>query len=110
MEVRLREEKVLVHLDAEEDNGARSWVLDTGATNHMSGSRAAFTDLDTAVIGTVHFGDDSVARIEGCGIVLFAYKNGEQRSFSGVYYIPQLTTKHRERGTAGRGGLRHPRA
>jgi len=31
----------------------------------MLGCRAAFAELDPAVCGTVRFGDDSVARIEG---------------------------------------------
>ncbi|WVZ61106.1 hypothetical protein U9M48_011028 [Paspalum notatum var. saurae] len=57
----------------------------------MTGSRAAFADLDTAVCGSVRFGDDSVVEIEGRGTVLFSCKNGEHRSFTGVYYIPQLT-------------------
>ncbi|WVZ61915.1 hypothetical protein U9M48_011722 [Paspalum notatum var. saurae] len=57
----------------------------------MTGSRAAFADLDTAVCGSVRFGDDSVAEIEGRGTVLFSCKNGEHRSFTGVYYIPRLT-------------------
>jgi len=91
--IHLLEHKVLAHLDAEEkEHVADSWVLDTGATNHMSGSRAAFTELDAAVCGTVRFGDDSVARIEGCGTIVFRCENGEQCAFRGVYYIPQLTT------------------
>jgi hypothetical protein len=58
----------------------------------MSECRAAFTKIDTAVLGTVCFGDDSVARIEGRGTVVFVCKNGESRSFDGVYFIPRLTT------------------
>jgi hypothetical protein len=48
--------------------------------------------IDMAVLGTVRFGDDSVAWIEGRGIVVFVCKNGESRSFDGVYFIPRLTT------------------
>jgi transposase InsO family protein len=92
-QVRLVEHKVLVHLSEEEKNrDTTSWVLDTGATNHMSGARMAFAELDTAVRGSVSFGDGSVANIEGCGTVLFNCKNGEHRSFVGVYYIPRLTS------------------
>jgi hypothetical protein len=64
--------------------------VDTGATNHMTGSRAAFVNLDTRVQGTVRFGDDSAAEIEGRGIVEFICKNGELRRFKGVYFIPTL--------------------
>jgi hypothetical protein len=56
----------------------------------MSGSRSAFTELDTAVQGTIRFGDDSVAEIEGRGTVEFLCKDGEHRVFVGVYYIPRL--------------------
>jgi hypothetical protein len=57
----------------------------------MTGSRAAFVNLDTRVQGTVRFGDDSAAEIEGRGIVEFICKNGELRRFKGVYFIPKLT-------------------
>jgi hypothetical protein len=42
------------------------------------------------VQGTVRFGDDSVAEIEGRGTVEFLCKDGEHRVFVGVYYIPRL--------------------
>jgi hypothetical protein len=58
----------------------------------MSGARLAFAELNTAVRGTVSFGDGSVANIEGYDTVLFNCNNGEHRSFAGVYYIPCLTS------------------
>ncbi|CAA7393944.1 unnamed protein product [Spirodela intermedia] len=60
-QIHLREEKVFAHLEEEELRDEEEWVVDTGATNHISGSRTAFTELDTKVLGTVRFGDDSVA-------------------------------------------------
>jgi hypothetical protein len=33
-----------------------------------------------------------MARIEGRRAVMFMCKNGESRSFNGVYFIPRLTT------------------
>jgi hypothetical protein len=44
------------------------------------------------VLGTVHFGDDSVAWIEGRESVVFMCKNDESRSFNMLYFIPHLTT------------------
>ena len=35
------------------------WYLDSGANNHMTGSKAAFSELDDDVTGTVKFGDGS---------------------------------------------------
>jgi hypothetical protein len=69
---------------------ASVWIIDTGATNHMTKSHAAFIDLNTRVWGTVQFGDDSVAEIEGWGNVEFACKNGELQRFDRVYLIPKL--------------------
>lgn len=35
------------------------WVLDTGTSNHMTGSHSALTQLDERVRGTVRFDDGS---------------------------------------------------
>jgi hypothetical protein len=91
MLVHLHEQKVFMQFRAEKERDSKIWICDTGATDHMSGSRAAFADLDAVVCGTVQFSDDSVAQIEGCGSVLFVCKNREHRAFAGVYYIPRLT-------------------
>ncbi|KAK3121536.1 hypothetical protein QOZ80_8BG0655630 [Eleusine coracana subsp. coracana] len=88
--VHLLEEKVFSQLGQEEDRDAKRWVVDTGATNHMTGSWDAFSALDVGVCGTVKFGDGSVVRIEGCGSLLLKCKNGEHRLFTGVYFIPRL--------------------
>jgi len=42
-------------------------VLDTGASNHMTGSRATLTHLNEGVRGTVRFGDGSSVEIRGLG-------------------------------------------
>jgi hypothetical protein len=76
--VHLHEENVFIHLVAKEEQDAKLWICDTGDTNHMSGSRAAFVDLFSAVCRTICFGDDYVAKIEGCKTVLLLCKNGEQ--------------------------------
>ena len=80
----LCEAKVFAHLGDKEDHDPKRWICDTRATNHMMGSQAAFANLDTAVRGSVRFGDGSVAEIEGRGTVLFQCKNGKHRSFAGI--------------------------
>jgi hypothetical protein len=42
------------------------WVLDTGASNHMTGSRSVLTHLNNNVHGSVRFGDGSAVEI--CGL------------------------------------------
>lgn len=90
--LRLEEVRALVQLDRAEERDADVWYLDTGATNHMTGSRAAFSELDANILGTVKFGDGSIVDIEGRGKILFACKTGEHRALTGVYYIPRLTS------------------
>ena len=65
--VHLNERKVYP-TDRDEDKDA--WVLDTGASNHMTGRREALTSLDTSVGGTVRFVDGSLVDIKGIGSVL----------------------------------------
>jgi hypothetical protein len=90
--VEIHEEKVFVQPGKpEESRDAKTRIVDTGATNHMTGSRSAFIDIDTRVRGTVRFGDDSAAEIEGRGKVEFICRNDERRVFKGVYFIPKLT-------------------
>ena len=89
--VQLVEEKVFAVLDDGKDRNSHRWIFDTGASNHMTGCRGAFFDLDTGVTCTVRFGDGSVVQIEGCSTVLFNCKNGEHSSLPNTYYIPCLT-------------------
>jgi hypothetical protein len=103
-ELHILEKKVHPELDDAADRDPTRWILDTGASNHMSGSRAAFADLDTGVTGAVRFGDGSVARIEGTGTVLFHCKNGEHRALGNVYFLPRLTAKIISVGQLDEGG------
>jgi hypothetical protein len=90
--VELIEAKVLVKLDGGGDNDDTVWYLDSGATNHMCSARSAFSNLDTNIMGTVSFGDGSVAKIEGRGTILFTSKDGSHHPLMGVYFIPKLTS------------------
>lgn len=66
------------------------WYLDSGASNHMTGSKAVFSKLDGEVTGMVKLGDGSRVVIRGRGTVIFRCHNGEHRALTDVYYIPQL--------------------
>ena len=68
----------------------RRWVLDTGATNHMTGAKSAFSELDSGIRRTVKFGDGSVVEIEGHDTILFVGKGGNHHKLTGVYFIPRL--------------------
>lgn len=63
------------------------WVLDTGASNHMTGSRSALSQLDEGVGGTVRFGDGSCVEICGLGSVVLEGRQQEHKVLTNVYYI-----------------------
>ena len=51
------------------------WYLDSGASNHMTGSKESFSELDDDVTGTVKFGDGSRVAIQGCVTFIFRCQN-----------------------------------
>ena len=89
---------------AEYNEGA--WILDTGATNHMTSCQDAFASLDESVHGAVRFGDGSTVKIQGTGAVTITGKNNNQRVLTEVYYIPSLKCNIISLGQLEEGGHR----
>jgi hypothetical protein len=58
--VHLVKAKVFTLFSEAVEKDPKRWVLDIGATNHMTGSRSAFSKLDKSIHGTIKFGDGSV--------------------------------------------------
>lgn len=75
----LNEERTLLdrHHDNKKEENEDLWYLDNGASNHMSGHRVKFQELNEAVIGRVRLSDGPTVQILGKGIVMFTYKNGD---------------------------------
>ncbi|XP_074351811.1 uncharacterized protein LOC141690959 [Apium graveolens] len=89
--VLLNEEKMKPRLKVEDKQvSSNVWYLDNGASNHMTRERSKFKELNENVKGQVCFGDGSTVNIEGKGSIIFKCKNGEDRIFHEVYYIPRL--------------------
>jgi len=88
--INLDEPHAQVHLGCVGSEQEQRWYLDSGASNHMTGSKAVFSELDGNVTDTVKFGDGSRVAIRGRGTIIFRCQNGEHRALVDVYYIPQL--------------------
>ncbi|GJZ99828.1 zinc finger, CCHC-type containing protein [Tanacetum coccineum] len=63
---------------------------DNGASNHMTGVREHFKDLDEDVSGKVRFGDGSYIEMKGKDSIVIECDDKKQRIISQVYYIPDL--------------------
>jgi hypothetical protein len=99
--VHLHEEKVFP-LDRDDDSNV--WVLDTGASNYMTGHHEALASLDTTVCGTVHFGDGSLVEIEGISSGMLQMKRVGHEVLIEVYFIPKLKSSIVSLGRLEEGG------
>ncbi|KAJ9560132.1 hypothetical protein OSB04_005292 [Centaurea solstitialis] len=89
--VLLNEDKVFPSRnEAKNEKGEDIWYLDTGASNHMTGVKEFFAELDETITGQVRFGDGSKVQIKGKGTILLECRNGEQQVIQDVYFIPAL--------------------
>ncbi|GJV44246.1 zinc finger, CCHC-type containing protein [Tanacetum coccineum] len=89
----VEEQEVSLHkndVGYKETNMDSLWYLDNGASNHMTGVREYFKDLDEDVSGNVRFGDGSYIEIKGKGSIVIECDDRKQRIISQVYYIPDL--------------------
>ena len=69
--VNLDEPRVQVYLGRVADEQEQRWYLDSGASNHMTGSKAAFSELNDDMNGMVKFDDGSRVAIRGCVTIIF---------------------------------------
>ena len=88
--VNLDDPRAQVHLGCVDGEQEQRWYLDSDASNHMMGSKEAFSELDDDVTAMVKFGDGSRVAIRGRGTIILRCQNGEHRALTDVYYISQL--------------------
>ncbi|XP_066347715.1 uncharacterized protein [Miscanthus floridulus] len=86
----LDEPRAQVHLEHVGSKQEQRWYLDSSASNHMMGSKVAFSELDDNMTGMVKFSDGSRVAIRGRVTIIFRGQNGEHRMLTDVYYIQQL--------------------
>ncbi|BBN06301.1 hypothetical protein Mp_3g19970 [Marchantia polymorpha subsp. ruderalis] len=91
-QVYLNEERATMQLGGtgELEQARGVWYLDSGASNHMTGNIAVFSELDRGITGTVKSGDGSLVDILGCGTIIFSARRGSHHVLTKIYYIPRL--------------------
>ncbi|KAJ1700426.1 hypothetical protein LUZ63_000205 [Rhynchospora breviuscula] len=67
------------------------WFLDSGCSNHMTGHKQLFEELDETFKLMVKLGDDKQIQVEGKGKVAVHTKENGMRFIHNVYFIPSLS-------------------
>ena len=68
------------------------WMMDSGATHHMSPFKSDFADYAPCQ-GAVSLGDKSSVKQIGVGSVIFKTSQGTQLTLTSVLHIPELKTR-----------------
>lgn len=80
---------LMAYADFNDDKNKEAWFLDSGCSNHMSGSKEWFTDIDEQFRQSVKLGNDTKMAVKGRGNVKFQV-NGITQVITNVYYVPEL--------------------
>nr|GEW94582.1 hypothetical protein [Tanacetum cinerariifolium] len=72
-------EKIIIDL---EDEVICLWIIDSGCSKHMTGNRALLTNFVEKFLGTVLFGNNDIAVIDGSGDVVIG-----SMTIKKVYYV-----------------------
>lgn len=85
------EEELLLmsHMDMHQTGQEEVWFLDSGCSNHMTGNKGWFSDLEEGLCQTVKLGNDMTMNVVAKGSVRMQV-NGVTQVMSDVYFVPEL--------------------
>uniref|UniRef100_A0A803N307 Retrovirus-related Pol polyprotein from transposon TNT 1-94-like beta-barrel domain-containing protein n=1 Tax=Chenopodium quinoa TaxID=63459 RepID=A0A803N307_CHEQI len=66
------------------------WSLENGCSNHMSGSKELFKDLDESKKGVVRLGDDKQIQVNGIGTIGIKTAQGDVKLLDDMQFVPNL--------------------
>ena len=67
------------------------WILDSGATKHVSGNRSLFTNFNPGTSQSVQTASGQTLPIGGTGDVVISLSNQSILTLTDVLYVPGLT-------------------
>jgi hypothetical protein len=82
-------ETLFITCDVAQENASNIWFLDSGCSNHMTGNKGLFEDLDTSVKAQIKFGNDNIVEVMGKGAINVITNSGN-KTIPDVYFVPGL--------------------
>jgi hypothetical protein len=71
--------------------GLETWLVDSGASKHMTGYKEILSDFETKYFAEqVELGDEKCYKIEGVGFISFRLEYGARLHIDEVLYVPEL--------------------
>ncbi|CAL9007315.1 unnamed protein product [Prunus brigantina] len=80
---------LMAYVEDEGDQMSSTWYLDSGCSNHMSGSKKLFSNMDESFRDNVKLGNNSSLRVMGKGDIRIEV-NGVKYCITEVFYVPKL--------------------
>jgi len=80
---------LMAHAEHDDERNAELWFLDSGCSNHMTGNKNWFTDIDEQYQQSVKLGNNFKMAVVGRGNVRL-HVNGIMQVITNVYYVPEL--------------------
>lgn len=84
-----REMVLMTNTESKEELRKKTWFLDSGCSNHMTGDKTVFTSFDLKFKHSVKLGNNKRMEVTGKGNVKLKL-NDTSYTISDVYYVPEL--------------------
>jgi hypothetical protein len=82
-------ETLFITCDVAQENASNIWFLDSGCSNHMTGNKGLFEDLNTSVKAQIKLGNDNIVEVMGKGAINVITNSGK-KTIPDVYFVPGL--------------------
>ena len=68
---------------------SKSWLIDSGCTNHMTFDKGLFKEMEKTKIGRVRIGNGNFIKVEGKGTISIESDSGT-KTINDVLYVPEI--------------------
>jgi hypothetical protein len=82
-------ETLFITCDVAQENASNIWFLDSGCSNHMTGNKGLFENLNTSVKAQIKLGNDNIVEVMGKGAINVITNNGK-KIIPDVYFVAGL--------------------